>query len=423
MTGLRITAVLVVAALSGCQVSTLYPASPNPTAWPLLTDQPTVQHTDAPLPPSDEPPAPSPTPAEWLPTSPPERPTSIEWQLVPATGLGHLDYIGDFVDLGDTYFLAGSSGWDDEGNPLPANRASNDGLNWRPVSSDGLQGIYDAVPSRSGMVGLSSARMFFSDTGEAWRPIVDTDLEYWDITQIGSAGGQVAAFGSAGIWPGDGIAAWTSQDGLNWQPNREPEALHIGWGLSCCGSRGASLQTIDGALFAFVPQNEPQYWDDASQLEVWRSPDAANWTKVGDLPDSHGIGGIDQLMVNESGIVVMKVWQRAAWTSEDGVTWNRCQLPKLMAQTEFFALGATDSVFVAASGRYPPAGILHYENVTGITWTSPDGCVWTKQDQAGWSGREINVLFTVDSNLVGIGRDWSQDPNGAMWIAPFPDLP
>lgn len=235
---------------------------------------------------------------------------------------------------------------------------------------------------------------------------------------VAGAGGLTAtAYGSSGF---ELEASWWSADGIDWHPSEDPDTAHILRGLLEDG-----LHTLGGDIFAFVARNEAEDWVDIDRVEVWRSNNGRDWDNVAALPESDQIFQLGGAASNETGFVAISIYPLGAWFSPNGTDWHVSHPPRVLKRTEYFALGATDRTFVAASGLYGgfSTGIFNSSNVTGQTSTSMNGMDWQTLDDRAWNGSEIVAMFTIGRNLIGVGRTYGEDymPHGSIWSAPFPE--
>ena len=319
------------------------------------------------------------------------------------------------------YVLTGAEGYIDSGYDRPAVWLSGDGTTWRRAAIDAeplTVGFGAPIVVGDRILSWSDGSIWTSDSGDLWQREDNASLDGGMVLTLVGAGGNAVAFGRAtSAW--DSLPkAWISADGIDWTPLEGDDIAHIGRGF-------VDAYTDGPVAYAFVAANE-QIYDQRKidAIEVWRSTDGSNWANLGQLEGSHGISLIDGVATNDDGVVVVSMYERITWYSHDGHTWKQADQPPLRGiSPEVVAVAATDQAFVMTSGRYPRSGtgIFNEDNVTGLTWTSPDGNTWTEQQDSGWDGLEIDLMFTTGSTLVGVGREFTDVPSGAIWAAPFPN--
>ncbi len=331
----------------------------------------------------------------------------IDWSRVPHDEQLFGDaLIGSVVAGGPGFVAVGNAdGLDEDGSA--AVWVSEDGITWSRVPHDEtalggpvLQDIYDVTVGGPGFVAVG------------W----DNPLEGWDTS----------------------AAVWTSSDGLSWDRVPHDEGIFGGadmqgmWAVTT-GETGLVAVGLDGLWSGSGGPGQP--------AAVWTSPDGLNWTRVpnqeqlesGHSTRGNAYGSGDWAIMNDvtaggpGFVAVGRVgWcsggcdeTAAAWTSVDGITWQRAQVEQAQGITATDMHGVVESgdVLIGAGwGRNPQSG-------TGpaVLWTSTDnGQTWMRQPHSGTSfGKTaegpvaMNALIEFGTNLVAVGS-WESD--AAVWI-------
>lgn len=332
-------------------------------------------------------------------------------------------------------------------------RASNAVRVWcgAAVCSVALAGCGAAAPSSDTQspVGDASAppRAVASDE-PAMR--TSTGLEGATLNGVTASSDGMVAVGS----DAEGAAAWTSTDGVTWQPVEVADAdgvdaLHAvaldGGGVafgavdpdpSRTWSASAGSQPwepadsggIDGRVNAVAADGDR--WVAAGDLvdaetgagaagAVWTSDDGRRWESLGELPLNEGT--ISDVVVEGDAVVVVgfDVDGGKVWTSAGGVD--------LQAVAE----GEFDAATIQGVAR-TVAGYVALGRALGdlrpVVWTSEDGVAWTREDPSTAAfapDLQINDLATVDGALVAVGAApqggavWTSD-DGASWTLHAP---
>ena len=249
---------------------------------------------------------------------------------------------------------------------------------WESVESLGDRfspNLQDIAVGETGIVvaGLTG-EIIFSEDGSTWEraPLQPTET----ASRVVAAGpGFVAA----------GTRIWTSVDGREWTPASDelPEGV-------------TELVTNGDDIVLFVGE------------DVWTSSDGEDWIQhAGAVPSAAGSdctgqrpievhslhGNSDGYIVTE-GVPVLTGGPAAVWTSGDGLSWSRRELPNA---------GDTEAGILALAhgeGRYIALGITwHYSeeppangfpvgscpsllDANPVAWVSSDGTNWTILDDA-----------------------------------------
>lgn len=316
------------------------------------------------------------------------------------------------VTAGGPGFVAvgNAGGWDESGSA--AVWVSEDGVTWSRVPHNetvfggpGLQAMYDVTVGGPGLVAVG------------W----DNPLE---------EGSDASA------------AVWTSIDGLTWDRVPHDEAVfggpatHVMWAVAT-GEPGLVAVGHDGAWSGSGGPGQP--------AAVWTSPNGLTWTRVPDQeqlesghPTTQTIQGGDWAIMNDviaggpGFVAVGRVgWcsgacdeTAAAWTSVDGITWQRAQVEHAqgITATDMYGVVESGDVLIGAGwGSDPQSG-----TGTAVVWTSTDGGeTWMRQPHSGAAfGKStegpvrMSALVEFASQLVAVGY-W--ESHAAVWIGTIED--
>ena len=200
--------------------------------------------------------------------------------------------------------------------------------------------------------------------------------------------------GASGEAAAQDAAIWTSSDGLAWTRTAGTPS-GPGWvnGLAADGS-GFVAVGIGGA--------------GAKRAAVWTSADGLTWSAVPDSPalaNADGSGNAEMNAVLRTGsrfVAVGIAWggasgqHGAAWTSTDGVSWQRATLTDPGDSMRDVVVGGPGLVAVGTgvAGPLPRAAI----------WTSPDGSIWTRvADGPLFENAMISAVVTGPGGLIAVG--------------------
>lgn len=282
-------------------------------------------------------------------------------------------------------------------------------------------------------------------TDAAAPPADASGLDGAALHGVAGAGGGLVAVGAH-----DGAAAWTSTDGVTWQPARvrggdaTPQlravAVTPSSGLALGGgdlrssrvwtsSDGTTWRRRVGAAVAGGRVNglaaDGDHWIAVGDLidreggesrggAIWTSRDGRSWRIGGEL--RLGEGTISDVAVRDGTVIVVgfDVDGGRAWTGDPADL--RPVRGQDFAAAEIQGVAATDGGFVAlgrALGTMQP-----------IAWTSGDGRDWdrTDLDDAVFApDDQINDLAWIDGRLIAVGTSpeggvvWTSD-DGVTWM-------
>ncbi|HJP89631.1 MAG TPA: hypothetical protein VJ850_11405 [Candidatus Limnocylindrales bacterium] len=211
---------------------------------------------------------------------------------------------------------------------------------------------------------------------------------------IARAGGGFAAIGY--VPPDWHPTAWTSEDGSTWTL-RPIEDTSFTFPVSL--ARGA-----DGTLVAVGRS--------ASDPVAWTSPDGVTWTRhdVPVLGTDRTAERMTSVVATAKGFVAggsvgSELLDRHArfWTSPDGATWT----PDLDDEGTF-ANAEVRSIAVLGDGGLVAVGVVgSFQQPTGaVAWTSPDGLSWNRIEDPAFSGAIlVSVIGGSPHGLVAVGSD------------------
>ena len=386
----------------------------------------------------------------------------ITWQLVSDEALdppGSV-LISDVVAAGPGLIAVGDIWLDEEEMSIGAIWYSTDGHTWARVPHDdqmfndaAVLGIAEGGP---GLVAVGStfnpeypdediaAAVWTSADGMSWSRVPHQEEVFGgpgiqDMKDVVAGGPGLVAIG----WdnPLDGwnssAAVWTSPDGLTWQ--RVPHVESV-FG----GARMQVMSSIanDGTLL--VATGHDGLWSGSGGNDqpaaVWTSPDGLAWTRV-PLQESLTSGRdgngdwawMQDIIAGGPGFVGFGRigWCRtgcdetgAAWTSADGVTWERSEVEEARGIPYSYGYGIVqlDDLLIGVGRGFDPFG----GSGPAVVWASADGGeTWTRQPHSGTQfGKVAEGPVTMmevtqfGSQLVAVG-EW--EFNAAVWIGTLED--
>jgi hypothetical protein len=297
---------------------------------------------------------------------------------------------------------------------------SADGATWmRATQQDDVKQVRDLAVGGPGFVAVGAAGndvgVWLSTDGDSWERIVDDSLKDGSADTLLVTDSGLIAFGSRSD-DFDQRMIWTSEDGREWLAATNETGRAVASGLLVATD-------YDGRAVAFVQAQEN------GPITVWETTGRADWTEVGELPDSadalvDGTAGGPRGWValgsaNETGAA-------AAWASDDGRTWRSVGTGPDVSSD----LVADDAGFVAVGyvGSLPGETCGDQRPFEMKTWTSVDGDAWTLQPSTEDGLASVLQAVVVDRTLIGMGIDWTKGDVGSgtgeptAWTAPLPPI-
>ena len=385
------------------------------------TGSPSQSPTSAPsasVAPSSAPPsAPPPASASPTATASPE-PLVIDWTRNATTGLKPTGGFADLVASNGLLVLAASIPSDEQFRDGLWH--STDGLAWTAASAqDGVEQVRDLAVGGPGFVAVGAAGddagVWLSSDGDTWERVQDDSLKHGAADTLLVTDSGLVAFGSR-TDDFDQRMIWTSEDGRDWLAATNDTGRQVAEGL-------LTATDYDGRAVAFV-QAEAN-----GPITVWETTGRADWTQVGELPDSANAlvseaaggprGWVAVGSANETGAP-------AAWASEDGRTWRSVGTGPDVS----WDLVGDDAGFVAVGyvGSLPGETCGDQRPFEMRTWTSVDGDAWTLQPSTEDGLASVLQAVVVDRTLLGMGIDWTKGDVGSgtgeptAWTAPLPPV-
>lgn len=372
--------------------------------------------------------------------SPPD-PEDVAWERV-------LPAAAEFGGDGDQAMLAivaggpgvvavgsDSSGGDDDA----AVWTSPDGIVWSRVIHDesvfggpGEQVIRAVVAIPTGLVAMGfeeidggrDAAVWNSADGTTWQRVIDPALAGPGDQAIygGTASDQgVIAVGSDTAFD-DGVAAiWVSADGRSW------ERLDHQAGLGGPGEQAMLAITAGGPGYVAVGYDAPNGDRDGA---AWTSVDGVTWDRV--AHDETVFGGQDWQVINAAtsmGRRVIAVGFDDSEAYSDAVVWI------LNPENDWRRLPHQDSIF-GGPGDHEMHGItrggsglvavgVHWGgDGDAAAWASVRGPVWVLTDDPDLGGSDDQKMTAVTAagpGLVAVGYAFSMDGgDAAVWVSRLP---
>ncbi len=173
---------------------------------------------------------------------------------------------------------------------------------------------------------------------------------------------------------------------------------------------------------------------------LWRSTDGLAWRRLADSPAFAGTGGpygwfdsIAGVAPGRTGLVAvgatnegdMSAFDAEAWTSPDGVSWQRAAVTGAKdAAMNDVAAGPGGFVAVGIDGHMS-GGTQMVGSRGAAVWTSADGKRWTRlPTEAEFAGAEMTRVIAGPSGYLAVGSDMpaasvrqSTWPGPPIWIS------
>jgi hypothetical protein len=311
------------------------------------------------------------------------------------------------VDIAPTGF----ADWERIDLPDPAPRVYGGGT---PVDVVKFKGGYVAVGTvnaqccADGDPSLNRGVAWTSPDGRTWKLLDGIEaFAHASLRNLLSDGTRLYAFGSSETPEAlnslsNGLAMWTSADGLNWEQSGTPVL--------------DAVATSDG-LIGF------SHDDDAQASGLWFSPDGVTWALSTSV-----IGTVNSIVANpEGGAVAVGTVTLPAppgevaatvvivWRTVDGRTWTAA---------ESVADGRGLAVALDSSHRVYVAGIGTDQRANGevteasAIWTSPDALRWDRHPIGAVDVDLVKALWSTEGALIAEG-DSAIDgtSNATVWIS------
>lgn len=281
-----------------------------------------------------------------------------------------------------------------------------------------------------------TGRVWVSANGHEWSEAPVTGLEGSTLSLVAAGPGGLVAFGRRAVDTTSENLVLVSADGGNWAPiaNHPFEAI----GATVLDVTGDVDVTGDASLYvAGGGLGEP---DEAGRATLWISANGVDWETVYQAPEEgyvYQVVALDDRWVAIGELFVASedparafMPLPVAWSSPDGRTWTRhdMPLPETAGAAAAHALAATDAGLVAVGyGEYevPAApegamGFAAWESTDGSTWTAAPVTVDMLEDIGGgflvYAGPDR--VFAIGSGCrcgTGLPGRWWTTPDGLDW--------
>lgn len=212
----------------------------------------------------------------------------------------------------------------------------------------------------------------------------------------GPTAGRIAIVGRIG----NEAAAWTSTDGVAWQP--------VSGGSAFVEAPETRMTTVVAGPRGFVAGGWAGIVNQPGLARFWTSPDGSAWTRVTDGPGfsdgrvgaiAEGPGGF--VAVGTTGPVGHPTGS-AVWRSADGETWQRVEGGDALKAGEMASVTAGGPGYVAVGSDLA--------SKAAVVWLSTDGRSWDvvpTQDSMTYHGLGItmaDVVAAPSGQLVAVGH-------------------
>jgi hypothetical protein len=224
-----------------------------------------------------------------------------------------------------------------------------------------------------------------------------------DLTPL-PAGGLVAVGYSPPKWT---AAAWTSPDGSTWVLHQiDPSEFSFAVAVATGADGNLVAVGRSGSLPVAWTTADGVTWQRQSVPTVGHDGVAERMTTVVATDTGYLAGG-------SSG---PELFERHArfWTSPDGVTWE-----PVPDDDVAFANAEVRSIARFGDGFVAVGVVGSVQDHTGaVSWTSPDGVHWTRVDDPAFTGgTAVSVTSAPFGGLVAVGSDLDRH-DAVAWVSP-----
>ena len=256
-----------------------------------------------------------------------------------------------------------------------------------------------------------------------------TDRELWSLAELPP--GRTAAFGLA-IAAGSGrhvivgrigndAAAWSSPDGVTWQP--------ADGGAAFVEAPETRMTAVVSTPSGFVGGGWAGITNQPGSARFWTSPDGRSWERIADGP-AFADGRVASIVKTADGLVAVgatgpvgHATGSAVWRSTDGSTWAR------VAGSAALSAGSIAGVTAGGTGPDGAVGLVavgaSLDSTKAMVWLSADGLTWRlapDQDSLTYHGLKItmaDVTSGPDGTLVAVGHFLfgTQYGQGTAWTS------
>jgi hypothetical protein len=305
-----------------------------------------------------------------------------------------------------------------------ANRVcfSGDGLEWRTADLGNAELSGSAVSRTAVVFGFAYDEdyederfaVWTSRDGRTWKRHGLPDASFSDVESVPNNSPEGRGFVAVGpdydeACPGDSgrAAAWISQDGRKWSgPNL--------MGARCGSLPGSIVVSPSGMLSTGQPG--------LTKESRWVSTDGSSWTVVpapfdGWQPATIAAGGPGFVAVGYvcSGSEGDEGCPESVATSGDGVTWHQVPEQPAFLSSPRVRLATYGDLVVAVEAPVP-WWIPHEDDDVGAAWTSSDGLTWQRSDSVA-DGHGTDAIPPFIDIVVRKDVIIALTESGDVWMA------
>lgn len=310
---------------------------------------------------------------------------------------------------------------------------SPDGLSWiktgdptvftgsENASGQGAtQWISDVTAGPLGIIAVGydgyDGAVWVSADGLAWSRVTSEALggtDFQSLNAVAYGGPGVVAVGGdgsdAGVWVSDDGLAWIRVEDADLSSDREPTEI---WGLASTSAGFLAVGEVgfDEGMAGQGTGTRPAVWFSADGLDWERLPD--------DTLKKYGVDGIDSVWGGGDGFLIVGGAEdgEGIWTSENGHTWERVDVPYMGSSQD---AGSVDHIGTRWDGsRWVSVG---YEESSGTVWASFElGVPWQPVGRIdiGDIPYDVMSVTATDTGLVIALATWEnndQDMRAVIW--------
>lgn len=208
-------------------------------------------------------------------------------------------------------------------------------------------------------------------------------------------------------------AAWVKARGAAWR------AVQGGPSLEPPPGGTAELRAVATWRGRFIAAGSRDADADTRSAAAWTSPDGLAWDPAAPGPPfedaaAYGVAASDDRVVIVGERTATEPAQAVAWVSDDGTTWTRLESPAF-ADGTMRAVTWTGTAFVAVGYGVADDRAMAWVSPDGSTWTTQPTSPALENH-----GKAIRLLAVATGNGTLLGAGWKSDAgngSGVVWTS------